>query len=946
MRTPCRSFRVIAVLLCIFGLIFSLTAPQDLGAATGGKYKKEKKDTKKKSGKKNSTKNDKSTDAENNDPGNPENVPPEEAKIQKEQKKRIVPNELKVPYLSTYYLEPVLAENSRQTFRFYVTDWDQSEYRRLETGHKFTVRITYGPKSGKNQKTITKNGIPAGDHEAQTIELAPGEYRASLCAEDEKGRRSPVLYHEFLVKTPAEMTISEDETYVMTENDLKKYDIQSKGDFGVFAYRSSSKENDVSLEDFRREMLDKTPDNGYLVMVFGRQLKLNDKAVGPGKPGAYDCPMPEWIPDLGGWRQVEITYKRKYSAKEAEAEAVRTGKGLNKLFQDVRAKGKRKLVMLKGYYRISNTTTLEVPSGLTLDLNGSTVKLNQFAGCGGLQIRIRDGFDTHVVNGIVEGDYFEHDYAHSEKNSEWVCGIGMDGDSKYSSFENILVRYITGYGVTHGFHGNYGMQSVGKLKRGTIDRQTGKKIDSDVLAVTGFLGIEKFAKQTPYLTVSRFLGYQGIGADEWNILYHFYDASKNYLTTIDGWQYRRVLIPPKAAFMRVTVYAQEIPEESPLTVNFFKSPWNSWYKNLFITNARCVGMAPGAMYNFKVENCTFMRSGESGAFCAFDAEDGWDMMQDVWIVRNLFNGNGRNDLLTCGGHNFIFEENVGKIHLWNGSHGYVARKNKFGDAFFGSASRARSLLVRVYDNVFNGSLRFAEDLPVDGWTVAIRNAPPGAKCGEAGVMVGGKYTELMTKSVNMLGAELNNCDIDVFKSRFTKCKFNYLTGGFGGNTVFDRCEFNMANVEMTQVSDIQMKKCKLEAVSFTYKYNVAPSTFAMTDCTLKSTFPKKPFIQIPCATLKDLKFTNCRLETGPVHLLHFTHWNNSNQPASVLFDSCTVTGKRDFVVGHIPIEEDDTIMPVSFTATNCILPENFVRKAPKEWSVDNRGQGSGCSLND
>lgn len=944
-----------AALLCILSLCFGLMAPVE-SAAAPRKSKKEKRLQKedrkssqqkdKKDGKKKKTAG-KAEDEEDEEEGDKKlkdaRAEAETAQEQKEKKPRIVPDELKVPYLSIYYLQPVLPEGSKQTVRFYVTDWDQSEYRKLEFDRKFNVRIAYWPKNAKNAKQpkeIRLDAIPAGDHAAETEALPAGEYRLELSAEDEKGRRSPVLYHEFWVQTPEESTISEDQTHRMTENDLNKYDIQNKGDYGVFGFRKLG--DPQPLEEFREELNKKMPKNGYSVIVYARKLKIPEKALGPDKPGAFAAPMPEWIPDLRTCRESEINYGPAYNEKAMEAEAVRTGKGLNQLMTDMRQKGKRKVVLLPGCYRISHTTPLEIPSGLTLDLNGATIKLNRFTGCGAIQVRIRDGFDSHLVNGIVEGDYFEHDYEGSEKNSEWVSGIGIDGESKYCSMENVLVRYITGYGVTNGFHGVYGSQDVGKLKRGTIDRKTGKHIPADALAVTGFLGIGKFVEKTPYLTVSRFLGYQGIGTDEWNILYHFYDSAKNYLTTIDGWQYRRVLIPPKAAFMRVTVYAETIPETSPLTVNFFRIPWNSWYKNLFITNARCVGMAPAAMYNFKIENCTFMRSGESGSFCAFDAEDGWDMMQDVWIVRNFFSGNARNDLLTCGGHNFVIEGNSGKIHLWNGTHGYVARKNKFGDAFFGSSARRRSLLVRVSDNVFEGSLNFAESMTDDGWTIAIHGAPYNIKCGTGGVVVGGKYRELTSRSVNLLGAELNNCELDFFGARLTKCKINGLRGGFGGKVFLKDCEINDADIQMAQVSEMKIDKCRLKNTTFTYKYNVAQSSLQMKSSTV--TDLKKPFISIPSATLGEFKFTNCRLNTGAQPLCFITHWDTREKPASFELDSCTVENDTEFVVDRIKLEEDDTVSPISFTAVNSRMNGSFVKKPPRQWAVDSRAPGDGCSL--
>ena len=75
----------------------------------------------------------------------------------------------------------------------------------------------------------------------------------------------------------------------------------------------------------------------------------------------------------------------------------------------------------------------------------STLKLNQFIGNSTLIIKLNNTFDSHVINGTIEGDYFSHDYSNSKNNSELVNGINIDGESKYSSFENLIIKNITSY---------------------------------------------------------------------------------------------------------------------------------------------------------------------------------------------------------------------------------------------------------------------------------------------------------------------------------------------------------------------------------------------------------------------------------------------------------------------------------------------------------------------
>lgn len=552
-------------------------------------------------------------------------------------------NPLEVPYLSTYYVQPVVLTNENVVVRFYITDWNQSELRKKDDTQRFNVKITVQKlKTEAAEPEVQElRDIPAGDHELDLGKLSAGEYSISFAGEDMHKRHSNVIFHEFWVREPAEAEISEKETFVVTEALLEKNHISNKGDYGsiIFVDVTGCDAKVVAgmIEDRAKSV--KVPSGKYVVVTGGEKYNP-PPPIGKRSAarGAKNTAVPEWIPSIRAWRSCKVIYADDYNREKVEEEAVMTGTRLCKLFAAVRERGFRKIVLPKGTYRISNETPLEIPSGLTVDLNGATIKLNQFTGSKGGMIDIADCVDSHVINGIVEGDYFEHDYANSPNSSEWVCGIGMKGEAKYCSYENILVRYITGYGVTNGFDGqNVQAIPVTGMEPGSINRETGEDDPgAPGLAISDPVDVYEFKKKGGYVNVARYLGYQGRAYDEWNVQYHFYDDNMKYLTTIDGWQYRRVRIPEKAGVMRVSVYSASVPSEEPLKAQMFRYPWNSWVKNIFILSARCVGMAPAAMYNHRIENCTFVRCGENLAKCAFDAEDGWDMMQDVWIVRNVF----------------------------------------------------------------------------------------------------------------------------------------------------------------------------------------------------------------------------------------------------------------------------------------------------------------------
>ena len=113
-------------------------------------------------------------------------------------------------------------------------------------------------------------------------------------------------------------------------------------------------------------------------------------------------------------------------------EATNTRIGLQKLLDDMSAKGYSSIKLLSGTYRIDHQESIFIPSNFTLDMNEATIKLNQFTGDKALMITLNNTFDSHVINGTIEGDYYSHDYANSPNNSEWVMGISIGSEAKYA----------------------------------------------------------------------------------------------------------------------------------------------------------------------------------------------------------------------------------------------------------------------------------------------------------------------------------------------------------------------------------------------------------------------------------------------------------------------------------------------------------------------------------
>jgi hypothetical protein len=111
------------------------------------------------------------------------------------------------------------------------------------------------------------------------------------------------------------------------------------------------------------------------------------------------------------------------------------------------------------------------------------------------------------------------------------------------------------------------------------------------------------------------------------------------------------------------------------------------------------------MQNFLFEANLFIRSGESAARSALDAEDGWDMMQDTTFRRNICRDNpGSNSLLCCAGQNFIFEENESAIHFYPRTYSVCVRNNNILTGDYSCDGRTRSGYARFTNNRYRKGL--------------------------------------------------------------------------------------------------------------------------------------------------------------------------------------------------------------------------------------------------
>lgn len=669
------------------------------------------------------------------------------------------------PYISTYYIKPTVKTGENVVIKFYVTDYYQKEYRSEDTSKTFNITIKA---NGKAQITKT---VKAGVHEINIGSFASeGKVDFSLIATDQFGRNSHELFNYFRVHNG---TIKK--AYTMTQADLTKYNIKNNDNYAIRKYIDVPEISDNIIATMTEAYNNEVVPSGKYVVLIPRNINDNNK---------FGHKL---------YKYVRVKYADNYDAEKVMTESKNTRIGLQNFLNDIQAQGYNYVTLLNGIYRIDHEDTIYMPSNLTLDMNGATLKLNQFTGSGAYMLSLNNTYDSHLINGNIEGDYYEHDYANSPNNSEWVSGIGIAGISEYSSIENVNVRDITGYGVMTGMAKKDGYtffypMGIGGWSFKDIDRKTGKEIASNTRATSELKDITKAVTASEYISISKYLGYQGRIGNTWNIAVHFYDENKNFIKTIDGYQYRRIKYPSGTKYIRVTVYEAKGADLSifnELTVTYFRVPTNSVISNVLIDNARCVGMAPSQMNNMLFTDMEFTRNGQSGAFSAMDAEDGWDGMQDVTFRNMNFHHNHRNDFLTCAGHNFIVENFIqGKLHIYGRTNSFVYENNNkqnVASLTIFANCRQRAGYYRVQNNTLvSASINSDGEsyLKNYNWPQLIKNST------FTGRVAGATLKDETTRKYTHFAGKYINCKFETDNS-YTDTWNNALGEGYYENCIFN-----------------------------------------------------------------------------------------------------------------------------------------------------------------
>lgn len=637
----------------------------------------------------------------------------------------------KIPFVSTYFYNGKLNLNESIAIEYYVTDALQSEVTLGKAIKTFDIEVCIG----QGQSIISTHNytnILAGDNSVIIpLQLPIGDYWYSIQATDQQGRKSVLLYNDFMVydKTAYESAIATN-VYTVTASDLATYNISNTGDYGssilvtipdgtsdVYAYLQSYAEN-VPVES-----------NKYICFL-----------ADTNADGHPEYKVQNWFRWTVGDYHSYVKYGSSYDANAVELESQNNLNGLQSLLDSKIADGYNKVILPSGTYRISADGYISVEAdNFVLDCSGCTFKSNGIKSTSNFHIMSLYGYNSKIMNANFEGCLWETDYSiwkdEDSARSYYELGSGFSQavNSKYSGFENCTVKHITGYGIMGGttpkntdpvydvsnFKWNNKFRLMPVLSDETLwkplDIVDGVAVNSDCrLTYDSFIDIS-FCANSPVIAINKFGGYSDRAGGDWNLTVHFYDSNKNYISSSVSTQFRDIVLPKNTVYIKVTAHTNQVKyadgESSKNDTNCLThlkicTPYrisNCYLKDIEVDDVRCVGMCPYGK-NCYSDNLTIVRSGFAEAHQLVDAEDTWENLQEYTFKNCVINkGISNSYVLFCSGLNTTVESSTIDISSYDRPRHMCIRNCNIGYFSVEVTSWLRSGYTRVQGNNFYNS---------------------------------------------------------------------------------------------------------------------------------------------------------------------------------------------------------------------------------------------------
>ncbi|USK31660.1 right-handed parallel beta-helix repeat-containing protein [Bacillus sp. F19] len=663
---------------------------------------------------------------------------------------------------------------------------------------------------------------------------------------------------------------------------------------------------------------------------------------------SYDSSTAKWVSKNVSNFSYLIELER-WGIKNDGTEAVNTTKGINDALNWAATNSYGEVMFPKGTYLIDETNPILIKSFMTLNLNGSMLKI-QDNSLEKYDVVIFDNvIFSRITNGEIKGDRDTHIYLKDGVDSdthEGGIGIKIYRDCRFISVDNINIYNFTGDAIVSG--GTfpslpyYLRQSSAEL--GAYSISDGSPItDSKKIRFT-----TKILMNDPNIVKAGHWGIYGggygnlgidVSAEFYDVI--FYKSDDTFHSAIEKVQFfDEVPKPDGVSYARVVLYQNTIPSDSnnSLWVRVNSHPENIFLEKLDIHHCRRQGMSLGGKHIYVRDNKIHHIGGDTFNIGTdpqggIDIEDGYDLNQHYYIEQNHFYNNWGYDLvITNGKYMYINGNRFNKVakyvsvainaptdksffinnilHLCKvviAGEVIVSENHFYGTACsFGSNDSIKRYgrSIEIKDSVFHNSvLTIDQIIPYTIRVEGCKFLNDSSKISTFGSL----NSTLILKSEPQI---IMNCSFDGDDVNYTIYNLNSPKGGW----IFDTLTFKNINKQFS-FPPSSIRNCKFMDIStIGINTSILNNDFDVEfiDCWIKSKDQNNPLFTLN--NMKTFKMVNCYIEKKDSPLFIFQNIkdqviirNNTFKYPSSVFSNRVVFNINSTFLGNVILIENNII---------------------------------------
>ncbi|WHY71034.1 right-handed parallel beta-helix repeat-containing protein [Fictibacillus enclensis] len=367
---------------------------------------------------------------------------------------------------------------------------------------------------------------------------------------------------------------------------------------------------------------------------------------------------------------------QRWNVKNDGTDAPNTSNGINAALVWAAQQNYTEVVLPKGTYLIDETIPIQPQSYMTINLNGSTMRIRD----NGLQSYSIVSFNqnqlhSRITNGTIEGDKDRHNYS-SGGTHEGGYGIQvgsytppLDGgnNTRFLTIDDLKILNCTGDAIT--LNSTFGQifptpkELSMSWEKGDINTQNGQlistqdKIRSNLKVDLNQSSIKKYGYFGLYGN-----GYGNLGSDIITDFYNiiFYRSDNTFLSSqIQIQFFDEVEVPSNASYARIVLHQSLIPASDNCLINVRVPSFPKFItiQNCELCMCRRQGITISGAKNVFIRNNDIHHIGGTPPQAGIDIEDGYDLNQYIYIEKNNFHNNYAYNIVVVNGKSIEINDN-------------------------------------------------------------------------------------------------------------------------------------------------------------------------------------------------------------------------------------------------------------------------------------------------